>query len=118
MYQIVLLFHVFAAVSIIALVLVQQGKGATMGAGFGAGASQTVFGSRGTGSFLFKITASFVAVFFITSVALNYMASHAMKQERVIVLPPNPPQSAPEKAPATTSVGAPTVPGDIPARGK
>ena len=54
MYQLILLIHVFAAICIVALVLVQQGKGATMGAAFGSGASQTVFGSRGSGSFLFQ----------------------------------------------------------------
>ncbi len=53
MYQFVLLINVFAAVFIIALVLVQQGKGATVGAAF-VGASQTVFSSRGSGSFLFR----------------------------------------------------------------
>lgn len=87
MYQIILLIHVFAAVCIIALVLVQQGKGATMGAAFGSGASQTVFGSRGSSSFLFKITISLVAVFFITSIGLNYIATKAYKQETGMMLP-------------------------------
>ena len=64
MYQFILLIHVFAAVLIIALVLVQQGKGATMGAAFGSGASQTVFGSRGSGSFLFRVTIGLSAVVF------------------------------------------------------
>lgn len=96
MYQIVLLIHVFAAVCAIALVLVQQGKGATMGAAFGSGASQTVFGSRGSGSFLFRVTIGFVAVFFITSITLNYLAMRAYKQERVITLPATPASSVPE----------------------
>lgn len=87
MYQIILFFHVFAAICLMALVLVQQGKGATMGAAFGSGASQTVFGSRGSGSFLFKITIGFVAVFFGTSILLNNMAVHAYKTERVIHIP-------------------------------
>lgn len=87
MYQFILLIHVFAAVCIIALVLVQQGKGATVGAAFGSGASQTVFGSRGSGSFLFRLTLSFVTVFFITSLVLNYLAVRASKQQTVITLP-------------------------------
>jgi len=87
MYQLMLLIHVFAAVLVIALVLVQQGKGATMGAAFGSGASQTVFGSRGSGSFLFRVTIGLVAVFFITSISLNYLAMRAYKQEKVIQLP-------------------------------
>lgn len=90
MYQLILLIHVFAAVCVIALVLVQQGKGATMGAAFGSGASQTVFGSRGSGSFLFRVTMTFVAVFFITSITLNYLAMRAYKQEKVITLPAMP----------------------------
>src|SRR3990167_6115844 len=87
MYQFILLIHVFAAVFIVALVLIQQGKGATMGAAFGSGASQTVFGSRGSGSFLFRITLSLVAIFFITSIVLNNLAMHAYKQQTVITLP-------------------------------
>lgn len=87
MYQLILIIHVFAAVCLIALVLVQQGKGATMGAAYGSGASQTVFGSRGSGSFLLKITIGFVIVFFSTSVALNYLASRAVKQSQPLILP-------------------------------
>ena len=59
MYQFILLIHVFIAAFLILLVLIQQGKGATMGAAFGSGASQTVFGSRGSGSFLLKLTIGF-----------------------------------------------------------
>ena len=107
--------HVFAAVCIIAMVLVQQGKGATMGAAFGAGASQTVFGSRGSGSFLFRITISFVAIFFITSITLNYMTMRAYKQEKAFTLQKLPmpekesipvktaPVSTPEQIPLTNS---------------
>lgn len=92
MYQFILLIHVFAAVFIIALVLVQQGKGASVGAAFGSGASQTVFGSRGSGSFLFRLTLSLVAIFFVTSIAMNYMSTRAYKQEKSITLPVAPMQ--------------------------
>ena len=87
MYQLILIIHIFSAVCLIALVLVQQGKGATMGAAFGSGASQTIFGSRGSGSFLLKVTVGFVVLFFATSVGLNYMASQAVKQEKQNALP-------------------------------
>lgn len=87
MYQFIMLLHIFAAVSLIALVLVQQGKGATMGAAFGSGASQTVFGSRGSGSFLLKVTIGFVVLFFATSIALNYLASRMVKQEQQVNIP-------------------------------
>ena len=92
MYQFILLIHVFAAICIVGLVLVQQGKGATMGAAFGSGASQTVFGSRGSGSFLFRVTISFIAVFFITSIGLNYIAMRSYKQDTVVTLPALPAQ--------------------------
>jgi len=111
MYQFILLIHVFAAVCIVALVLVQQGKGATMGAAFGAGASSTVFGSRGSGSFLFRITITFVALFFSTSILLNYIATSAYKQERVLTLP-TPVQQLPTKsAPLTNNVTKETTSG-------
>ncbi len=119
MYQVILLIHVFAAVCIIALVLVQQGKGASVGAAFGSGASQTVFGSRGSGSFLFRLTIGLAASFFITSMALNYLASSAFKQQRVINLPMQ--QSIPVKQmPTTGQVPAttPTSPSEIPTRKK
>lgn len=87
MYQLIFMIHILAAIFIIGLVLVQQGKGATMGAAFGSGASQTVFGSRGSGSFLLKLTIGFVVLFFSTSIALNYMATKATRQETAVTLP-------------------------------
>ncbi len=87
MYQFILVVHMFVCLCIVGLVLVQQGKGATMGAAFGSGASQTVFGSRGSGSFLLKVTVAFVAVFFSTSIVLNYMATKASRQEQAMTLP-------------------------------
>ena len=87
MYQLLMILHVLIAFCLVALVLVQQGKGATVGAAFGSGASQTVFGSRGSGSFLLKLTISFGMLFFVTSIALNYMASQAVKAQTEVVLP-------------------------------
>ena len=75
MEALVLVVHVLAAVAIIGLVLIQQGKGADAGASFGGGASQTVFGSQGGGSFFGKLTAVFALVFFITSFGLAFFAS-------------------------------------------
>ena len=96
MYQIILIFHVLAAIFLIALVLLQQGKGATIGAAFGSGASQTVFGSRGSGSFLMRLTIGIVIVFFSTSIALNYLASHVVKQQdQGLVLPMQSQESVP-----------------------
>lgn len=102
MYQFILMIHIFAAICLIALVLVQQGKGAAMGAAFGSGASQTVFGSRGSGSFLLRVTISFVIVFFATSISLNYMASKAVHQEKQVVLPDLPSNNIPAPGTAAT----------------
>jgi preprotein translocase subunit SecG len=65
--------HVLFAIAIIALVLLQRGKGADAGAGFGAGASGTVFGARGSGSFLSRTTAVLATLFFVTSLLLSYL---------------------------------------------
>lgn len=111
MYQFILIIHVLAAVCIIALVLVQQGKGATMGAAFGSGASQTVFGSRGSGSFLLKVTIGFVVLFFATSIVLNNMATRMVKQSNEIILPAGLPAQTPKTAPAVTPNSIPELPG-------
>jgi len=108
MYQFVLIIHILACVSLITLVIVQQGKGATVGSAFGSGASQTVFGSRGSGSVLLKITIGFVIVFFSTSMAMNFMASRAVKQVKQIELPALP------AAPSQQSGSAPVTPNSIP----
>jgi len=67
--------HVLAAFVLIAVVLLQHGKGADIGATFGAGASQTVFGGRGASNFLSKLTSAAVAVFMVTSITLTYFSN-------------------------------------------
>ena len=74
MENIVIVVHVLVALAIIGLVLLQQGKGAETGASFGGGASQTVFGSQGGGSFFAKVTAVLAVVFFVTSFSLAVIA--------------------------------------------
>jgi len=88
MYQLVLLVHVLVALVIIGLVLMQQGKGADMGSSFGSGASGTVFGSQGTGSFLFKLTAGSVFVFFVTSLLLSSMVARQQSASTLDVSAP------------------------------
>src|SRR6266849_8796099 len=68
-------FHVLLALMIIGLVLLQRGKGAEAGAGFGAGASGTVFGARGASTALSRATAIFAAVFMINSLLLTYVGT-------------------------------------------
>ncbi len=67
--------HILLAFFIIALVLMQRGKGAEAGAGFGSGASGTVFGARGTSTLFSKLTAVFAAMFFATSLTLAYLGA-------------------------------------------
>ena len=84
LYSILVAIDVLLAISIIGLVLIQQGKGASVGAAFGSGASGTVFGSRGSASFLTRFTTALAALFFVNSLALAYLASHRPVAESVI----------------------------------
>ena len=82
--QLLLVIHMLICLGLIGLVLIQHGKGADVGAAFGSGASGTVFGSRGSGSFLFKITGCFAIIFFASSLYLGYLASHQGKPQSII----------------------------------
>ena len=92
--------HVLLALMIIGLVLLQRGKGAEAGAGFGSGASGTVFGARGTSTLFSKLTAVFAGLFFVTSLTLAYLGSHATAQ----------PTSVLERAAQAAAATAPTKP--------
>jgi preprotein translocase subunit SecG len=82
MQSVVLILHVLAAVCITALVLVQHGKGADAGAAFGSsGSANTMFGSQGPMPFLMKLTTLFALIFFVTSITLSYMSTHAVTEE-------------------------------------
>jgi len=74
MENIIILVHLLMAFAIIGLILLQQGKGAEMGASFGSGASQTLFGSGGSGNFFSKMTAVCAFAFFVTSFSLAVIA--------------------------------------------
>ena len=74
--SILLVIQVLLSISLIALVLLQRGKGADAGAAFGSGASATVFGARGSGNFLSRATAVIAMLFFITCMALAYVTSN------------------------------------------
>ena len=106
--------HVLLALMIIALVLLQRGKGAEAGAGFGSGASGTVFGARGTSTLFSKLTAVFAGLFFVTSLSLAYLGSHATVEptsvlERAAQAAAAAPSKAPPPAmtPSTTPAAAP-----------
>lgn len=70
----VIVVHILVSLALVVLVLLQQGKGAEAGASFGGGASQTVFGSQGSGNFLTQSTKWLAVVFFATSIGLAYIA--------------------------------------------
>jgi len=126
---ILIIIHVAIAVSLIGLVLIQQGKGADMGAAFGSGASQTVFGAQGSGTFLTRSTAVLATVFFLTSLTLAYFSGQANTSDSVVdqiappasiidaetldsAVPPMPVEH--EDAPAVPA-DVPAVPADVPA---
>ena len=124
-------FHVLLAVAIIGIVLLQRGKGADAGAGFGAGASGTVFGARGSASFLSRTTAVLATLFFLTSLGLTYLFSQQKESTSVVdtvtqqapapVPTPTPLPSLPATpatntaAPATGTDAAPAQPAPAPA---
>jgi preprotein translocase subunit SecG len=119
MEQLILVLHVLAAIAITALILIQQGKGADMGASFGTGASQTLFGSRGTGNVLTRSTAILATVFFITSFGLALVAKNHAKNAGMVDVPAA--VDMPAEVPAKPVDDIPSVPqnaapaGDIPA---
>jgi preprotein translocase subunit SecG len=87
MYQLILMIHVLVAVVLIGLVLIQHGKGADIGAAFGSGASNTLFGSQGTGGFLFKLTGGLALTFFVTSLMLSYLVSTQYQKAQQQAIP-------------------------------
>ena len=117
-----LFINYFCAAAIIALVLLQRGKGAEAGAGFGAGASGTVFGARGASTALSRTTAILAAVFMLTSLSLAYVSTHGatsassslldrLSQQNsgraaTTVLPAAPAHTAAPPAPATPAAPA------------
>ena len=127
--------QVFSALVIIGLVLLQRGKGAEAGAGFGAGASGTVFGARGATTALSRATAVFAAIFMLNSLWLAYLGTSTSKAAEVqktildeAVTPPpkaptgagtsgpaTPPTSAPSTAPTPPASGTPAAPSSNPA---
>lgn len=81
MYQLILSIHIIVSVVMVGLVLIQHGKGASLGASFGSGASGTVFGSQGIGGVLFKTTGLLAFVFFITSLSLSSMVAKQYREQ-------------------------------------
>ncbi len=114
MYQALIVVHVLIAVSIIGLVLLQQGRGADAGAGFGGGASNTVFGARGSASFLSRTTAILAAVFFSSSLLLAYFGESRDNKPTDLMEVPTSGQAQPDLPPVTQTPSAPAKAVDLP----
>jgi preprotein translocase subunit SecG len=85
LHSFILAVHILLALMIIGLVLLQRGKGAEAGAGFGSGASGTVFGARGTATLFSKLTAVFAALFFATSLTLAYLGTRSAVEASTVL---------------------------------
>ncbi|MCP4878028.1 MAG: preprotein translocase subunit SecG [Gammaproteobacteria bacterium] len=81
--SILLIVQVLLSISLIGLILIQHGKGADAGAAFGSGASATVFGARGSGNFLSKMTTVIAVLFFIVCLSLAYVSSNRATPDSV-----------------------------------
>jgi preprotein translocase subunit SecG len=100
----VVIFHILAALALILVVLLQVGKGQSIGAAFGgAGSSQTLFGSRGPATFLSRLTTAAAAIFMITSLSLAYLSSHQRERSSIT-----------DQVPATPGLPAPMPPAQPP----
>lgn len=108
MYTFVVLLHVLVCLAVVLVVLLQQGKGADIGATFGGGGSQTVFGSRGAGNFLTKLTAVAGALFMLTSLGLAIMSSHGLRSS---VVEGTPMKKEMPAMPTPPAQGQPAAPG-------
>ena len=111
--HIVIGLHVLVALVIIGLVLLQHGKGADMGSGFGGGSSGSLFGATGSANFLSRATAVLATVFFLTSLGLAYLATNKPKSGGGVLdaVKTRPAEKAPEKsAPAKPAAEAPKTP--------
>jgi len=118
---VLIVLHVVVALAIIGLVLLQHGKGADMGSGFGGGASGSLFGATGSANFLSRTTAVLAAVFFVLSLALAYTATRkpaeegggvidVIRQQQQVPAPAQKPAADVPKPPAQPQDGAPAQP--------
>jgi preprotein translocase subunit SecG len=114
---IVLVAHVGIALMIIGLVLLQRGKGADAGTGFGAGASGTVFGARGSATFFSRATGVLATLFFVTSLALAYLATQQTAPRSLLESAPAQQSTAPPPAAETPPAAneLPALPPETPA---
>ncbi|MBT4520174.1 MAG: preprotein translocase subunit SecG [Halieaceae bacterium] len=113
MEQIILAVHLLIALAIIGLIMLQQGKGADMGASFGAGASQTLFGSDGSGNVLTRATSWLAVLFFASSFGLAMIANQKSVSEAAVGLDLDLPEAVEQEIPAPES-DMPVVDDELP----
>lgn len=114
MQTVIVVVHVLAALGLIGLVLLQQGKGADAGAAFGSGASATVFGARGSASFLTRATAVLATVFFLTSLSLAYFSGKTQAPQSVTEIVAPLQESAKDVPAAPAAEDKAAAPADLP----
>lgn len=104
------ILHVTVCLAVVLVVLLQAGKGADIGATFGSGGSQTIFGSRGAGTFLTKLTAIAGTIFMLTSLALAITSSHGTRASIIGETPSTKGMPAPQGMPQGMPQGQPFAP--------
>ncbi len=103
-FSVLLAVHIVLSLLLIGIILIQQGKGATAGAAFGSGASSTVFGSRGSASFLTRTTSILATLFLANSLLLAYLYGQALDETSIL-----------DQVSAPAEIAAPAIPEDEPA---
>ncbi len=109
MSTLIIIVHIIVAVALILIVLLQTGKGADMGAAFGGGSSQTLFGSTGASTFLSRLTTGAAIVFMLTSLTLAYVSSHRSSRSVMTEMTPPATEQAGQALP-----GVPPQEGQVP----
>jgi len=118
MYYAIMFLHIFVSISMIGIVLLQSGKGAEMGASFGAGGSQTVFGASGGNTFMNKVTTGAAVIFMLTSLTLAHLSSSGSGSSSIMKgksAPAAPAQQSAPAAPAAPGGAVPAQPVQAPA---
>ena len=116
MYTLLVVLHLFLALGLVGLILIQHGKGADAGAAFGSGASGTVFGARGAANFLSRATAGLATAFFLTSLTLAWFAMQTTDRPGLMMDSAEPPRPEievpvlPEPRGSVPSIEVPVVP--------
>ena len=115
MFYVLVFLHVFVSIAMIGIVLLQSGKGAEMGASFGAGGSQTVFGASGGNTFMNRLTTGAAVLFMLTSLTLAHLSSSANNAS--IMSSKKAPAAAPAQsgAPVQAPASMPAAPAQAPA---